>query len=198
LEESKRDKYIRFLLISLCLLVVIIGFVYSGSSREAEQKRDSHVTAQVLKKQDAGGNAVIVVSRMAGNQTVLVIYEIEKDDGYRFNVLHSVEMKEYVEEIRVRSDGAGLWAKVKKDQWFLFSDRLEMLNQTEQPGPAQSTLQTFHYDEDTYRVSLAKKPNKIEIQLPKDLKPMEIHPLSADDSLWLVVNEDELVLAKSR
>jgi hypothetical protein len=198
LEESKRDKYIRFILISLCLLVVIIGFVYSGSPREIERKRDAHVSAQVLKKQAGGEDAVIVVSRMDDDQTVLVIYKIEKDNGYHFKVLHSLEMKEYIEEIKVQSDGAGLWAKVKKDQWFLFSNRLEVLDQTEHPGSAHSTRQTFHYDENTQRASLKEKPDKIEIKLPKETEPLEIHPLSDDDSLWLVVIEDDLILAKSR
>jgi hypothetical protein len=198
LEETKREKYIRFLLISLCLLIVIIGFYYSGLPQEADRKRDPHVSAQVLRKEDAGQDAVIAVSRMTGDQPVLVIYEINKDDNYHFNVLHQVELKEFIEEMKVGSDGSGLWARVKKDQWFLFSNRLKMLNQTEHPESAHTTRQVFHYEESTSKASFEKKSRKIELQLHKKTKPMEIHPLSAVDTLWLVVYEDELVLAKSR
>jgi hypothetical protein len=198
LKETKHEKYIRFLLISLCLLIVIVGFHYAGPSQEADRKRDPHVSVQVLREEDTGRDAVIAVSRMSGDQPLLIIYEIDKDDYYHFNVLHHVELKESIEEMKVVSDGAGIWAKVKKDQWFLFSNRLEMLNQTEHPERAHTTRQVFHYEDSTSRASFEKKSRKIELQLTKKTKPLEIHPLSADDTLWLVVYEDELVLAKSR
>jgi hypothetical protein len=198
LKETKREKYIRFLLIASCLLAVVIGFVYSGSSREMERNQEPLVSAQVLKKQDGGQNAIAAVSKMAGDKPVLVLYEVEKENKYHFNVLQSVELKEQVEEIKIEGDGEGLWAKIGKDRWYLFSNGLEVLNQTEHPVDVHSTTQTFQYEKRKHKASLVIDQKKIEIKLSKEAKPLEIHPLSADDTLWLIVYEDDLVLAQSR
>lgn len=198
MKETKREKYIRFLLIASCLLAVVIGFIYSGSSREKERNREPLVSVQVLKKQDGGQNAIAAVSKMAGDKPVLVLYEVEKENKYHFNVIQSVELKEHVEEIKIDGDGEGLWAKVEKDRWYLFSNGLEVLDQTENPADVHSTTQPFQYEKRNHKASFVIDQKKIEIELSKETKPLEIHPLSADDTLWLIVYEDDLVLAQSR
>jgi hypothetical protein len=196
LKETKREKYIRFLLIASCLLAVVIGFVYSGSSREME--REPFVSVQVLKKQDVGQNAIAAVSKMSGDKPVLVLYEVDKENKYHFNVLQSVELKEHVEEIKIDGDGEGIWAKVEKSRWYLFSNGLEVLNQSENPVDVHSTTQPFQYEKRNHKASLVIDQKKIEIELSKETEPLEIHPLSANDTLWLIVYEDALVLAQSR
>jgi hypothetical protein len=198
LKETKREKYIRFLLIASCLVAVVIGFIYSGSPREMERNREPLVSVQVLKKQDVGQNAIAAVSKMSGDKPVLVLYEVDKENKHHFNVLQSVELKEHVEEIKIDGDGEGLWAKVEKGRWYLFSNGLEVLNQSENPVDVHSTTQPFQYEKRNHKASLVIDQKKIEIELSKETKPLEIHPLSADDTLWLIVYEDDLVLAQSR
>ncbi|MGR3765373.1 hypothetical protein [Rossellomorea sp. NS-SX7] len=198
MNETKREKYIRFLLIASCLSVVVIGYVYAASPGEVEQHKEPLVSAQVLMKQNGEQNAVAAVTRMAGEQPVLVLYEIEKEDKHHFNVLHSTALKEQIEEMKILGDGEGLWAKINKNEWILFSNDLEVLNQTEQPENGHSTRHSFRYEKSNHKANVAIDQQEIVIQLTKETKPLEIHPLSADDSLWLVVYEDELVLAKSR
>jgi hypothetical protein len=198
LKETKREKYIRFLLIASCLVAVVIGFIYSGSPREMERNREPLVSVQVLKKQDVGQNAIAAVSKMSGDKPVLVLYEVDKENKHHFNVLQSVELKEHVEEIKIDGDGEGLWAKVEKGRWYLFSKGLEVLNQSENPVDVHSTTQPFQYEKRNHKASLVIDQKKIEIELSKETKPLEIHPLSADDTLWLIVYEDDLVLAQSR
>ncbi|MEL3972567.1 hypothetical protein AAEO50_09765 [Rossellomorea oryzaecorticis] len=163
-----------------------------------ERHREPLVSVQVLQKQDGGQNAIAAVSKMAGDKPVLVLYEVEKENKYYFNVLQSVELKEHVEEIKIDGHGEGLWAKGEKDRWYLFSNGLEVLNQTENPADVHSTTQTFQYDKRNHKASLVIDQKEIEIELSKETKPLEIHQLSADDTLWLIVYEDDLVLAQSR
>ncbi|WP_175990669.1 hypothetical protein [Bacillus sp. Marseille-Q1617] len=195
--ETKREKYIRFILIASCMLVVAIGVIYSAPSRGVDDDEKPLASAQILKKQDGDQNAVAAVTKMVGDQQVLVLYDIEKENKFHFNVLHTAAMKEHIEEMKIHGDGDGLWVKTKKEDWILFSDGLDVLTQAEQPEHGHSTRQSFRYEKNDHRAIVAIDQQEVALQLSKETKPLEIHPLSADDSLWLIVYEDELVLAKS-
>ncbi|MCA1056886.1 hypothetical protein LCM10_18125 [Rossellomorea aquimaris] len=194
MKESKRERYIRFLLILSCLFVVVIGYVLSSP----EETEDAPLmSAQVLKQQDKNQNAVVAVSKNSGNRPILVIYEVEKEREYHFSALHSVALKEQIQEMKINADGDGLWVRIGQERWVLFSNELEVQKNKGEPSFTHSTRQSFQYEE-TSKSVIIDDGHRMTLDLSGKVKPLEIHRLSANGSLWLIVYKDDVVLAKSR
>ncbi|KPL59175.1 hypothetical protein [Rossellomorea vietnamensis] len=199
MQESKRDKLLRYLLIGICLLVVLRGFLYSSTSEKAGEMKPA-IHAEVLSRGDEHHNPVIAVAKMVEEQPVLVIYEIDQKNQYYFKVLHSVSLHNPVKMLGVTKEQNGIWVQLEEKKWILFSESLEVLQERDSaPDSVISSRQSFHIQEDTGFISIPQGAVDVQLDLTdKSGEPKEIHSLSGDDSVWLVVFQKEMVLARSR
>ncbi|WGG44813.1 hypothetical protein [Rossellomorea sp. DA94] len=199
MQESKREKFLRYLLIGICLLVVLGGSLYSSSSDKVEEIKPS-THAQVLSRGDESRNPVIAVAKVVEEQPVLVIYEIDQKNQYYFKVLHSVSLHNPVKTLRVTKEHNGVWVQMEEKKWILFSESLEVLQEREsEPSSVTSSRQPFHIQEGTGLISIPRGSRDVRLVLTdKSGEPEEIHSLSGDDSVWLVVFQKDMVLARSR
>ncbi|MCA1065969.1 hypothetical protein QTG56_10575 [Rossellomorea sp. AcN35-11] len=197
--ESTREKTLRMGLIGLCVLIVLGGLFYS-SSQVTVPERSVH--AEVLSAGGEDRNPVIAVAKMVQDQPVLVIYEIDKRNQYYFKVLHSVSLKKSVKELGVTKDKSGIWAQVDQGQWILFSPSLDVLEERKKsPSSMISSQQSFEYDEhdQLLDISLRERKDPIRVKVSDgEGVPAEVHSLSEDRSLWLVVLPEDLLLAQGR
>jgi hypothetical protein len=201
LQESKREKFLRYLLIGLCLLVVLGGFLYSSSSSEKVDEKEPSIHAEVLSRENEHHNPVIAVAKVVERQPVLVIYELDRKKQYYFKVLHSVSLHSPVKTLGITKEHNGMWVQLEEKKWGLFSDSLEILRERKShPSSISSSRHPFHIQENTGFISIPQddtEPVRLDLSDRKE-KPKEIHSLSEDHSLWLVVFEKDLVLARSQ
>lgn len=199
MQESKREKVLRYLLIGICLLVVLGGFLYSSSSDKVEEIEPT-IHAEVLSRGDGSRNPVIAVAKVVEEKPVLVIYEIDQKNQYYFKVLHSVSLHNAVKMLRTTKEHNGVWVQMEEGKWVLFSESLEVLQERKSdPSSVTSTRQPFHIQEDTGFISISRESRDVRLDLTdKNGEPKEIHSLSEDDSVWLVVFQKDMVLARSR
>ncbi|WRP05741.1 hypothetical protein U9J35_17765 [Rossellomorea aquimaris] len=202
MKESKREKTLRFLLIGLCVLVVFGGFVYSSNSSLQVDDSGQSIRAEVLSAGNREQNPVIAVAKMAQDQPVLIIYELDRSNQYYFKVLHSVSLQKSVKKIGLTKDKDRIWVQLDKKQWVLFSKSLEVLQEKKDaPSTVISSKQPFKYDEHNQLIDLSFRENKDPIQLDwsdQKAEPVEVHSLMVDKSLWLVVLQEDLVLAQGQ
>jgi hypothetical protein len=200
LKESKREKSLRFGLIGLCVLVVFGGFVYSTDSSERVDESGQSIHAEVLTAGSREQNPVIAVAKMAQDQPVLIIYELDRSNQYYFKVLHSVSLQKRVKKIGLTKGKEGIWVQLDKKHWVLFSKSLEVLQEKkEPPSSVFSSKKPFKYDEhhQLIDISLIEKEDPIQLDLSDHkAEPVEVHSLSVDQPLWLVVLQEDLVLAQ--
>ncbi|WP_044339443.1 hypothetical protein [Rossellomorea aquimaris] len=200
MKESIREKNLRLVLIGLCLLIVLGGFVYSSASSEQADVPEQSIHAEVLSAGNGERNPVIAVAKMVQDQPVLIIYELDRSNQYYFKVLHSVSLKKTVKKVGITKEENGIWVQLDNKQWVLFSDSLEVLQEEkEAPSRLISSQQPFEYDEQDQMIGISLRGNKdlIELDLSdRKAEPVEVHPLSVDESLWLVVFQEDLVLAQ--
>ncbi|WP_201715889.1 hypothetical protein [Rossellomorea arthrocnemi] len=201
MQESKREKFLRYLLIGLCLLVVLGGYLYSSSSSGKGDGIEPSIHAEVLSRGDGNHNPVIAVAKVVEKQPVLVIYELDRNNQYYFKVLHSVSLHNPVKSLGITKEHNGIWVQLEKKKWIFFSDSLETLREKDsEPASITSSRRSFHIQENTGFISIPEddaKSDRLDLSERKE-KPKEIHSLSEDDSLWLVVFEKDLVLARSQ
>ncbi|MGM0853538.1 MAG: hypothetical protein ACQEWI_13140 [Bacillota bacterium] len=202
MKESKREKTLRFVLIGLCVLVVFGGLVYSSTSSEQVDESGQSIHAEVLTAGNKEQNPVIAVAKMAQDQPVFIIYELDRSNQYYFKVLHSVSLQKRVKMIGLTKDKEGIWVQLDKKQWVLFSKSLEVLQEKKvAPSSVISSKQPFKYNEHKQLIDISFRENKDPIQLDlsdqKD-EPVEVHSLSVNKSLWLVVLQEDLVLAQGQ
>ncbi|MCR8850911.1 hypothetical protein NQ095_21065 [Rossellomorea sp. SC111] len=199
MQELNRDKFLRYLLIGICLLVVLGGFLYSSSSEKVDEMEPT-IHAEVLSRGDEHHNPVIALAKVVEEQPVLVIYEIDQQNQYYFKVLHSVSLHNTVKTLGVTKEQNGIWVQLEEKKWILFSESLEVLQERDSaPSTVISSRQSFHIQEGTGFISIPRGADDVQLDLTdKSGEPKEIHSLSGDDSVWLVVFQKDIVLARSR
>lgn len=202
MKESKREKTLRFVLIGLCVLVVFGGFVYSSNSSLQVDESGQSIHAEVLTAGNREQNPVIAVAKMAQDQPVLIIYELDRSNQYYFKVLHSVSLQKRVKKIGLTKGKEGIWVQLDKKQWVLFSRSLEVLQEKKDvPSSVISSKQPFKYDEHHQLIDISFREDKDPIQLDlsdQKAEPAEVHSISVDQSIWLVVLQEDLVLARGQ
>ena len=201
MQESNREKFLRYLLIGLSLLVVAGGFLYSSTSSEQVDERSSTIHAEVLTEGNDNRNPVIAVAKVVEKQPVLVIYELDRNNQYYFKVLHSVSLHNEVKTMGIPKEHNGVWVQLEEKKWVLFSDTLEDLRESKStPSSIISSRKPFRNQEDPGMIRIPRNDNADQIELDladRNEKPKEVHSLFEDDSLWLVIFQKDLVLAKS-
>ncbi|WP_341356834.1 hypothetical protein [Rossellomorea sp. y25] len=202
MKESKREKTLRFVLIGLCILVVLGGFVYSSNSREHVMVPEQPIHAEVLSAGNGERNPIIAVAKMAQDQPVLIMYELDRGNQYYFKVLHSVSLKKTVKMLGLTKDKNGIWVQLDKKQWVLFSESLEVLQEKKDaPSSMISSQHPFEYNERDQLIDISFNEDKDPIQLDlsdRKAEPVQVHSLAVDQSLWLVVLQEDLVLAQGQ
>ncbi|WP_064092655.1 hypothetical protein [Rossellomorea aquimaris] len=198
MKETTREKSIRLLLIGMCVLVVWIGF--SSTSKQVKTSENApKIQAQVLTPLESGANPLVAIGKTVQEQSVLIIYEIDKGHDYFFKVRHSVTLKKNVKNLMLHE--RGILVQLDHNQWILFSESLEVLEELKKaPKSTYSNAQSFHYNKSKQSVGIdTKESGLIHLDLPEGKKeePISIYPLAVDHSLWLVLFEESVVIAKS-
>jgi hypothetical protein len=196
LKESKRERKIRLVLIVGAFFFIIIGFLLPSSpeKRQTDQAKIPLIQAQIIKKADADTNPVVVVSRIVDKQQLLILYEIEKNNDYFFNAQKSISLNDEIKKLFLDENKTGIWAQTVSNEWILFSHSLETLQRSkEMPVEMSSSSVNFTYKSSSQLITVISKED-VNISLTKSDKPMEVHLIAP--SLWLVIFEDELQIAK--
>ena len=201
MQESNREKFLRYLLIGLCLLVVLGGFLYSSDPSEKVDGKTPSIQAEVLSVGSEDKNSVIAVAKVVEEQPVLVIYELDRNNQYYFKVLHSVSLHNKVKTMSMAKEHNGIWVQFEAGKWVLFSESLEVMQERKNgPLSTATSRHPFHNGEGDGFIHISmEEGNPVRLNLPSSReKPKEIHSLSEDDSLWMIVFQKDLVLARSQ
>jgi hypothetical protein len=197
LRESGRERKIRLALIVGAFFLIVIGFIWPSSSekKESDHAKVPMIQVQVLEKADADTNPIVVVSKTVDKKQLLILYEIEKNNDYFFNVQKSISLNDKVQKLFLNENKTGIWVQtVNNNEWILFSDSLEALQRNkEMPIEMSSSSVDFTYKSSSQLITVTSEEG-VEIPLTKGDKPMGVHLISP--SLWLIIFEDELQIAK--
>ncbi len=197
LKESRRERKIRLALIVGALFIIAIGFIwpFSSEKKESDLAKVPMMQVQVLEKADAGTNPIVVVSKIVDKKQLLILYEIEKNNAYFFNVQKSISLNDKVQKLFLNENKTGIWVQtVNNNEWILFSNSLEELQRTKEiPIKMSSSSVDFTYKSSSQLITAISEEGA-EIPLTKGDKPVDVHLISP--SLWLIIFEDELQIAK--
>jgi hypothetical protein len=197
LKESRRERKIRLALIVGACFLIAIGFIwpFSSEKKESDIAKVPMIQVQVLEKANASTNPLVVVSKIVDKKQLLILYEIEKTNDYFFNVQKSISLNDKVQKIFLNENETGVWVQtVNNNEWILFSDSLEESRRSKEiPIKMSSSSVDFTYKSSSQSIKVISEKG-VEIPLTKGDKPADVHLISP--SLWLIVFEDELQIAK--
>lgn len=178
------------------MLVVLGGFIYSSDSSQKVEGKTPSIQAEVLSMGSETKNPVIAVAKMVEEQPVLVIYELDRTKQYYFKVLHSVPLHNKVKTMSLAKEHNGIWVQLEEGDWALFSNSLEVVKERKDtPSAVTTSRNPFTQDKNGF-ISI---PGNMRLDLSdRSGEPNEIHSLSEDGSLWMVVFQKDLVLARSQ
>lgn len=190
--ETKKEKMLRYLLIVFFIMLVLFGFSFRQEqlpiSESTHPPQAIVLHASIYEKE----NPVIVLYEHKNDQHTLGIYEINKDDHYKFTAKYAVKLSFPIEQLSLDISTNGFWAK-SHEEWLYFNPSLQEeernINTINKNNPYITPF-IFRKDEATI-VSNEKQS----ISLNKGETPVELHALSNDQQLWLIVTEKNIKIA---
>lgn len=180
LVETKKDKRIRLSLIIFFVSLTALGFFLKYNEKEANPK----AVAIVSEKSQGDKNPEVVMYEFKHERHFLARYEIEINNRFRFRTHTAVELSKPVEDLHYDQAGSGFWVKIA-DNWHYYNQGLIEEKHSSQSKIPPAKVQFSEKRAETGNWLLIEGKHKIKIA--KDESVIEIHPLSIDNSLWMVM-----------
>ncbi|WP_100333335.1 hypothetical protein [Bacillus alkalisoli] len=198
--ETKNEKIIRLSLIVIISIITMLLFkvqfqMFTFSSDDSFENVKLQV--EVLQVMDENNESPIVAMvKDYEGKPMLVTYRINVNDNFRFETIQAVELKEVPNSISKNASSNDVWVELK-DEFTLFTKELDVVKtQLEKPvkkTQEQYNIQISEMDTVQYLIEVYKNDIKV-VQKAIQQKPVHVHKLSTDDSLWLIQLEEDVML----
>jgi hypothetical protein len=195
LRETKKEKHIRLFLALLFAGVALAAMYFQhlkpGGAAESP-------LALVIKKGSPGGTDPLVVLFDEKKQDhVLALYEVERDNDFKFRLIKSASLESAPEKLAVDRDGSGVWAELDRG-WVYLDEDLEVRDR--EPGlrgTITSDGDPFEVRKTSDRIVL-EADGHYEVAFNEAGRPESIHALTADHSSWLILLDGGVRIASGR
>lgn len=190
MNETKKEKRTRFVLIGFFILVTMNAFIIRNENLPAQIGTHPPIALVMKQSVDRTDDPVVALYEFKNSEHVLAFYKIERNNNYKFKTLHAIKLKNAPDQLLPDSQGKGVWVH-QKEKWRYFSDRLMPINRDlkykELNNPYEATFKINKADSkvlinNNYTISLNKS----------SIPPLGIYSLSRDHSLWLIITNKHI------
>ncbi|MBS4191643.1 hypothetical protein KHA94_15745 [Bacillus sp. FJAT-49705] len=194
MNETTKEKFIRFVLIGFFILVTIFAFIYRYDRQSAQKEEPQQPLAIVLKPSvHATDDPIVALYENKNNEHILAIYKIDRMDRFKFRTLHAIKLKSAPTQLSPDRKESGIWALID-GKWLYFNSSLKEEKRHVQNRSLYSPYET-QYEFDKSK-SLIKINNNQSISLNAGTShPVGLHSLSEDGLLWLVLTKTSIKIA---
>lgn len=192
MNETIKEKRVRFLLIGFFVLIILFAFLYRNEKQPKEVIPSTPLVLTLQQSKSVEDNPVVAMYEYKNTQHILAIYEIDRNDRYRFEAKYAIQLEEPPGQLAPDSSGKGIWVDFNGD-WSYFSESLEKRNREIERKLGNSTFESlFNYDETKSMITIGSGQS---INLENGEKPIGLHSLAKDGSLWLVHTKTGIIMA---
>lgn len=175
------------MLIGFFMFVIVYAFFLRYDKQPLETMVQDPI-ALVLKTSSVQTDAPIVaLYENKNNEHILAIYKIERTNRYKFKTLHRIKLNDAPDQLFSDRFENGIWAHIDR-KWTYFSKGLKTENRDHKFKRNHSQYKvSFVYNSDTSKILIN---NNQSINWDNRLgNPIEIHALTNDGLLWLVLTK---------
>ncbi|MCA1038792.1 hypothetical protein LCM00_04660 [Bacillus infantis] len=195
LRETKKEKQIR-LFLALAFAGVALAAIYFQYLKPAGGTGSP--LALVIKAGSAdGADPLVVLYDEKKQDHVLALYEVEKDNDFKFRLIKSATLESAPEKMAVDREGAGFWAEVDGDWVYLDPDLKVRARKPRLRGTITSDGEPFKVRK-TSNHTVLEAEGQYEVAFNEAGRPESVHALTADHSSWLILLEDGVRIASGR
>lgn len=197
--ETPNERRIRLFLLTVIVVIVLVSF-YAQYVRFQERSQlinpiQFKPMVSVIQKMNGSQNPIIAMVKNYENKPILILYEINVSDRYKFETLQSVELKEFPKQIA--SDALGIWLEMN-DDWYFFDQNLQARPKRPDEIIVLEEPIKFYTEKNKEKVNVTVilKGEKIwEDRFNEN--PILIDSISVNNDKWLIVFEDDVVIYES-
>lgn len=189
MKETLKEKRIRFMLIGFFVLITVSAFFI----RQEKVQHEWHAPrAAVLHESiDEQDHAIVALYEYKEKQHVLGIYEMDRTNQYKFNAITVLSLDKSPDELRPDKKGMGVWV-LAGDKWSYYTKQLELKKKALKAENVVDDKEPFVFDQNNSAIILKSGQS---IALSEKEHPIEVHALSADSSLLLIVTDEGIKIA---
>ncbi|WP_144543613.1 hypothetical protein [Cytobacillus oceanisediminis] len=184
MNETRKEKRLRFFLILVFISIAAAGFYMQLVPETNDPK------VLVLRQSSDEGSPRIAVYEYKNGEHLMAVYEVERTSPFKFKTFYASALSQAPEELAPDREGNGFWVKTGNG-WSYFAGNLQQAKRDEGFRMASSPYQI---ECSANGQTLYIKNNTI--NLPSGTKAKEIHSLSEDGLLWLILTEEDIKIAQ--
>ncbi len=194
LRETKKEKHVR-LFLALAFAGVALAAMYFQYLKPVSGTGSP--LALVIREGNAEDNPLVVLYDEKKQDHVLALYEVEKDNDFKFRLIKSALLEHAPEKLAADRDSAGFWAVLDGD-WVYLDRDLEVRDR--KPG----LRDTITSDGEPFEVrktsnhTVLETEGQYEVAFNEAGRPESVHALTADHSSWLIMLDGGLRIASGR
>lgn len=179
MDETRKARQFRLILIFLCISVTVFAFLYRQSNEITVQNDTVTPLYLVLEQSESKkDNPKVAIYNKKNQEPVLALYEVELDNKHKFTALEAATLKGIPEKLSNDESNVGLWVYIN-GKWIYLDESLEVSNKD----------QSFKKENPLFEIELTAEMEKV-LKEKGIQDPISIHSLTADQTLWLVVQKN--------
>lgn len=201
MEETAKERRIRYALIFLFILLIAASFLFRANKQPNGELEATGMLALVLQEStEEKVNPIIALYKENAGQHMLIFYEIERDNEFRFEAQKAVTLRKAPTAMAKDQSDTGIWLKLG-NKWIYFNQSLEQMKNDPkniQKNVGQAVPFQKKRRKDQLHLSLQTiNQQRVEVSLPNPKDPQKIFRLSENGKLWLIQYEEEIQVAQT-
>ncbi|MBY0124111.1 hypothetical protein [Bacillus sp. S/N-304-OC-R1] len=187
MNETKKEKSIRLILIVFFILVTMFAFIIRNHNQPVKSYKYQPIALVIKQSADGTDDPVVALYEFKNSEHVLAFFKVERNNNYKFKTLHAIKLKGAPDQLLPDRGEKGVWVHLG-NKWQYFSERLEIKSRDTQFKKSKSPYEaTFKIIEEASKV-LINNNHTISLKNSSN-PPTGIYSLSKDDSLWLIITK---------
>ena len=122
MNETIREKAIRFIVILLCAFAVSIGFQMHSNAKNVTFETKA---VPVHLSQNDSDSPVLAVYRYMENKHLLILYEIDRMNNHFFHAIHTIELNTDAKALAPDKETKGIWVELD-GKWHYYNEQLKI------------------------------------------------------------------------
>lgn len=192
MNETLKEKSLRFLLIGFFILITIVAFLYRQDKQSNKEFGGPPLVLVLQPSLQTVDNPVVGLYEYKNNQHVLGIYEIERANHYKFTAKHVIELDDAPEQLNPDKSRKGIWAQLN-GEWSYFNASLQLEKRSSKMRNSNMQYEipfTFNENESAIIINDTQS-----ITLKDGEIPRQLHSLSVNQLTWLIVTDNGVNIA---
>ena len=190
--ETFKEKITRYVLIFMFICITIIALIYRQEKLAIRESSHPPHAIVLHNSIDENDNPVVLLYEHKNNQHTLGIYEIEKQNRYKFNSRNIVNLNYAVEQLSLDENENGFWAN-SNGKWQYFDMSLQKVKRDSDTLSNRNPYKVpFTFNKEGAAIKFNDTQS---ISLNNGEVPQELHKLSEDGLSWLVLTDTGVKIA---